>query len=161
MHKVIMLSDQHFLSHATALATSQLFPALFLFLSIVLFQVVFDLCLTLWLSVVHPTAEKQLSFTCFLLSMCTNQFHLCHNLQLISLISAISYIQSFVCHSSPCCTSSSLTYTASPVCSVTHSIPLHSTWPHPSLALQFHIPSFPWLLTLPVLPPSWSPCSTN
>ena len=138
--------------------------------------------------------------------MCTNQFHLCHTLQLISLISAIdllvstlmlknschshalswvcvptsstfvipcslyhwylpshNYIPSFVWHSPPCCTLSSLTYSASPLCSVTNSIPFHSTWPHPSLhvALQFHIPSFPWLLTLPVLPPQWSPCSGN
>ena len=54
------LSDQHFLSPATAVATSQLFhPALFSSFSTVLLQVVFGLPLALRPSGVHPNAVKQ------------------------------------------------------------------------------------------------------
>ena len=47
-------------------------PSLISLLSIVLLQVVFDLCLTLWLSGVQPNAEKQLSLSCSLLSVPTS-----------------------------------------------------------------------------------------
>ena len=84
-------------SHATALATVQLFhPTLPLPLSKVPPLVVFGLPVTLPPSGVHPNAMKQ-SFTPSLQSTCPNQFHfLLRTYQLISWISAISTTHLFV-----------------------------------------------------------------
>lgn len=88
-HKASGLSDQHFLSCATALATSQN-PALFHSFSTVLLKVVFGLPLTLQRPGVHSNALKQ-SFSPSPLSMCPSQFHLVRRTsQLMSLISANS-----------------------------------------------------------------------
>ena len=91
MHKADTFSDQHSLSHTTALATLQLFHlSLFVSLSTVLLQVVFGLPLALHPSGVHPNVVKQ-SFSPSLRSTCPNQFHLLlRTSQRISVIPAIS-----------------------------------------------------------------------